>query len=178
MSSWTGWRSPNWQVRPIQPRRDEPDHLGMRSLLPITELLLVLTLIKLLLVLPEFKNWLVGMPPPDEQLVFAAWMGDESSVEELISEGSMVQSESAESALALAAMAGRTRVVKRLLELGVNANGTDNVGCTPLQYAVTGKRHKIVRLLLERGADPRMSIPHNGFVPLEISASADRENPG
>lgn len=46
-----------------------------------------------------------------------------------------------------------------LLTLGANINSRDNRGWTPLAHSAYLGRAKIVRILLERGADP--NIPNN-----------------
>jgi ankyrin repeat protein len=45
-------------------------------------------------------------------------------------------------------------VVKRLLENGAGPHSTDNDGRTPLSWEAEGGHGAVVKLLLERGADP------------------------
>ena len=77
-----------------------------------------------------------------------------------------------ERALHLAARSGNVEIVRLLLKRShADPNATDNKGCTPLMatcrssYVYT----KVVRLLLEAGADPALAN-ENGLLPLHVAA--------
>jgi ankyrin repeat protein len=57
-----------------------------------------------------------------------------------------------------AAYAGQGEAVELLLKKGANINATDGFGRTALWYVALGGHPDVARLLLERGADPRISI--------------------
>lgn len=59
------------------------------------------------------------------------------------------------SALMLASLGGRTKVVRDLVARGADVNQTTQRGDTALLYAVKYDRSDIVELLLSHGADPR-----------------------
>jgi hypothetical protein len=46
------------------------------------------------------------------------------------------------------------KVIKKLIEEGANVNGDDNPVNTPLRWAINGHHDKIIKILLEAGADP------------------------
>ncbi|HEX8774178.1 MAG TPA: ankyrin repeat domain-containing protein [Pyrinomonadaceae bacterium] len=71
-----------------------------------------------------------------------------------------------------AAHAGQGEAVDLLLEKGANINATDGFGRTALWKAALGGHPAVARLLLDRGADPRISIKQfpTSTSPLEEAA--------
>ncbi|KAL2815045.1 ankyrin repeat-containing domain protein [Aspergillus cavernicola] len=71
--------------------------------------------------------------------------------------------------LILAVLFEMTDVVQYLVEAGADIDSSDSEGCTPLFYAVVNDRSEsIVRLLLDRGADPNKLNCH-GQDPLTLA---------
>ena len=56
-------------------------------------------------------------------------------------------------AIHIAAYFGLISVVKSLLELGTDVDQLDGTGRSPLHWAITGKQNKMLKLLLEHGAN-------------------------
>ncbi|MGB7522410.1 MAG: ankyrin repeat domain-containing protein [Spirulinaceae cyanobacterium] len=56
--------------------------------------------------------------------------------------------------------------VKKLLKEGININGFDDLGLTPLNVAVLKESKEIVQLLLKFGADPNQGNADDGKTPL------------
>ncbi|KAG7278562.1 hypothetical protein CRUP_033430 [Coryphaenoides rupestris] len=73
--------------------------------------------------------------------------------------------------LSSAAAAGDTAGVERLLREGVDVNGVNRFGRTPLQVMMMGS-DAVARLLLSRGAGPRVADPSTGSTPLHDAARA------
>jgi len=69
-----------------------------------------------------------------------------------------------------AAMAGDTRAVLRLLDLGLPPDATDDQGCTALLRACGGGHLELVQHLIERGANLH-HMTHSGAVPLSAAVS-------
>jgi hypothetical protein len=64
-----------------------------------------------------------------------------------------------------------TRLMKRMLECGVQPDAKTDQGITPLMLAVEAKRTNIVRFLLEEGADPNLGAA-SGETPLTLAEKA------
>lgn len=61
-----------------------------------------------------------------------------------------------------AAQLGKQHEVDHLLDENPNlVNARDENGWTPLMHAVSGQHERIVKMLLERGADPRIKAGSN-----------------
>lgn len=71
-----------------------------------------------------------------------------------------------------AAYEGQGEAVELLLKKGANINATDGFGRTALWYVALGGHPDVAQLLLERGADPRISIKQSrtSKSPLEEAA--------
>ncbi len=69
-----------------------------------------------------------------------------------------------------AAIVGDADAVRRLLDLGLPVDATDNQGCTALLRAAGGGHRAVVDLLLARGADPQRTA-HSGATPLSAAVS-------
>uniref|UniRef100_A0A8C7MI47 Cyclin-dependent kinase 4 inhibitor B n=1 Tax=Oncorhynchus kisutch TaxID=8019 RepID=A0A8C7MI47_ONCKI len=67
--------------------------------------------------------------------------------------------------LASAAATGNTNRVKILLQSGVDVNGVNCFGRTPLQVMMMGSS-PVAQLLLMQGADPNIADRHTGTTPL------------
>lgn len=76
-----------------------------------------------------------------------------------------------ESDLPAAAQAGDLAGVERLLELGLDLDGTDPQGCTALLRACGGGHVAMVRALLARGADPDLTA-NSGATCLSVALTA------
>ena len=72
--------------------------------------------------------------------------------------------------LPAAAIVGDLDAVRRLLDLGLPVNATDNQGCSALLRAAGGGHRALVELLLDRGADPTLAA-HTGATPLSAAVS-------
>ncbi|KAF4804309.1 Cyclin-dependent kinase inhibitor 2A [Turdus rufiventris] len=73
--------------------------------------------------------------------------------------------------LCSAAARGDHEEVRRLLDAGVDPNGTNAFGRTPLQVMMLGSP-RVAELLLRRGADPNRPDPHTGCLPVHDAARA------
>jgi len=71
-----------------------------------------------------------------------------------------------------AAYTGQGEAVELLLSKGAKINATDGFGCTALWNTAIGGHLAVARFLLDRGADPRISIKQSSLStsPLEIAA--------
>lgn len=77
------------------------------------------------------------------------------------------------SLLSLACINNHFECVRRLLiVLDANINTRDNRGWTPLAISAHHGHAKIVRLLLERGADPDIPNNRNKF-PIQLAKSSE-----
>jgi uncharacterized protein len=72
--------------------------------------------------------------------------------------------------LPAAAIVGDLDAVRRLLDLGLPVDATDNQGCSALLRAAGGGHRALVELLLERGADPARAA-NTGATPLSAAVS-------
>ncbi|XP_062369627.1 cyclin-dependent kinase 4 inhibitor B-like [Cinclus cinclus] len=73
--------------------------------------------------------------------------------------------------LCSAAARGDHEEVRRLLDAGVDPNGTNAFGRTPLQVMMLGSP-RVAELLLRRGADPNRPDPRTGCLPAHDAARA------
>ncbi|NWY42614.1 CDN2B inhibitor, partial [Sylvia atricapilla] len=66
--------------------------------------------------------------------------------------------------LCSAAARGDHEEVRKLLDAGVDPNGTNSLGRAPLQVMMMGSP-RVAELLLRRGADPNRADPRTGCLP-------------
>jgi len=78
-------------------------------------------------------------------------------------------------AMRAAVMNGSVALVRCLLDLGVAVDEKDQSGMTPLFVACLNGHEAIVRLLLERGADPNVGSEDDGQAPLHIACANMRQ---
>ena len=107
--------------------------------------------------LPEYNR----MIPQggDTALMFAARVGDLESARLLLAAGANANDQDAwgVSATTIAAFAGHGEIARLLLEKGANPNA-DNAGFTALHCAILRRDEPTVSALLERGADPNLTV--------------------
>ncbi|XP_063996336.1 cyclin-dependent kinase 4 inhibitor B-like isoform X2 [Pogoniulus pusillus] len=75
------------------------------------------------------------------------------------------QAEGSSDRLCNAAARGDLKEVQMLLEAGVDPNGINSFGRTPLQVMMMGSP-RVAELLLQRGADPNRPDPSTGCFPV------------
>ncbi|NXI20289.1 CDN2B inhibitor, partial [Irena cyanogastra] len=73
--------------------------------------------------------------------------------------------------LCSAAARGDHEEVRKLLHAGVDPNGTNAFGRTPLQVMMLGSP-RVAELLLRHGADPNRPDPRTGCLPAHDAARA------
>ncbi|XP_061874575.1 cyclin-dependent kinase 4 inhibitor B-like [Colius striatus] len=73
--------------------------------------------------------------------------------------------------LCTAAARGDQEEVRKLLDAGVDPNGNNSFGRTPLQVMMLGSP-RVAELLLQRGADPNRPDPRTGCRPAHDAARA------
>jgi uncharacterized protein len=120
----------------------------------------------------EIVRLLLATDPPLD-IFEASTVGDTERVEELADAGADVDGKSPDgfTALHLAAFFGHIATARALLQRGapVDVVSTNYLRVRPLNSAAAGQHVEIVRMLLERGADP--DDPEGaGFTPLHAAA--------
>lgn len=78
--------------------------------------------------------------------------------------------------LIYACIHGRTEVVRYLLATGAAVNAAPSFAQTPLHFAAYMGHDELVRLLLERGADPTVRERQFGRTPAEWAAETDNHD--
>lgn len=69
----------------------------------------------------------------------------------------------------------RHEIARKLLEAGAEVNALTDDGYSPLHMAVSNSDRRMVVVLLEGGADPKVSKSSSSFTPIDIAiASGDR----
>lgn len=110
------------------------------------------------------------MAPPKQSIWSAAFQGKLSAVRSALDAGANMEELGPDGSnpLHLAAMAGHRDVVEFLLDGGADVNAVDGDGFSVLQVVLMAAgqkakdRTELVRLLLERGADPEHEAPMAG----------------
>lgn len=99
-------------------------------------------------------------------LMLAAYLGHRDVAEVLLRAGAFVRSrnDSKNTALGSAASAGKVETVRLLLDWKAPVDQPGENGYTPLMRAVS--HMTVLRLLIERGADPNFHAPEYGLTPL------------
>jgi hypothetical protein len=113
----------------------------------------------------------------------AAWNGDATMVQALLSMGAKVDLEEGSefgglmpsgTALAVAAVTGRTKICQSLLSAGADVNKKNGHGMTPLLLALARGDIQCVPIILEHGADVN-SHDTQGETPLMLLAQFDTD---
>lgn len=91
-----------------------------------------------------------------QALFIASQNGHLETVAHLLQLGKPIVKKKERSALHAAASMGHVDITQMLLDAGIAVDFLDEDGCTPLWEAVTNSRIGTIRLLLERGANPRL----------------------
>lgn len=115
---------------------------------------------------PNARHSLLEEHEPEHALLKAAYASDrvesnaiERMVMHLLNSGADAHVRSANGNTALHAAvsnAESARLIKALLDKGVDINSTNNKGETPLMVAAGNKNHSLYRLLLKHGANPAL----------------------
>ncbi|CAG8948090.1 unnamed protein product [Penicillium salamii] len=61
---------------------------------------------------------------------------------------------------------GHAEMTELLLKHGANPNSANSAGRVPLHYACMGNSRRLVRILVENGADPNFKTFHHGWAPI------------
>src|SRR5262245_37490259 len=115
-----------------------------------------------------------GMPAPDTALTIAAENGDAASVRTLLARGADANGKDSHglTPLVRAARRGNYDAAVALLDGGADPNLFDSIwtrpGWSPLMNAVHKSQPRIVRLLIDRGADVNARTT-DGTTPLALS---------
>lgn len=115
---------------------------------------------------PNARHSLLEEHAPEHALLEAAYTSDRSEskavermVMHLLNSGADAHIRSANGNTALHAAvsnAESARLIKALLDKGLDINATNNKGETPLMVAAGNKNHSLYRLLLKHGANPAL----------------------
>jgi len=119
-----------------------------------------------------------GMPDPDTALTIAAENGDAVSIRTLLARGADANGKDSHglTPLVRAARRGHYAAAEALLDGGADPNLFDSIwtrpGWSPLMNAVHKSQPRIVRLLIDRGADVNARTT-DGTSPLALSENAE-----
>jgi ankyrin repeat protein len=123
------------------------------------------------------QNYSTDRTTTGASLHFAVGRGDEAMVALLLTNRAdlTLRSPLGESALDIAAILGKPRIVRQLIAAGADVNVASNpqVSQTPLHLATSGGYREVVALLLEHGANPNVTahLSRNGATPLMTAAA-------
>jgi len=114
-----------------------------------------------------------ALPPAQQALMEAAYLGQLDEVKSLASEGTSVDFADSEKRTSLmwAAFNGHTAVIEYLLGEGLQVDAKDSNGRTALMYAASGPFAEAVELLLKKGATVNVQGTLEGFTALMTAAS-------
>mmetsp|Transcript_12492 Transcript_12492/g.26432 ORF Transcript_12492/g.26432 Transcript_12492/m.26432 type:complete len:342 (-) Transcript_12492:15-1040(-) len=106
----------------------------------------------------------------EEQLLDAAFTGNEEQVSALLRKGANVNAIGIDGGTPLhnASKYGHDKVVGMLIALGGNVDAVDDDGCTPLHRASNWGHDRVVRLLINAGADIA-PVNGDGRTPLDLA---------
>eukprot|EP00466_Bigelowiella_natans_P011324 jgi/Bigna1/72155/fgenesh1_pg.18_\ len=124
-----------------------------------------------------------GDPKNPMFLYAAALKGDAELIRSLVKRGADVNTPSepkATTALIQAAANGHTLAVETLIDLGADVNLPNDDRISPLLSATMSRRHDIMQILLEAGADPNSQDLKDGHTPLYVATRTPtgRRRPG
>jgi ankyrin repeat protein len=123
------------------------------------------------------QNWAADRNSTGSPLHFAVARGDEAMVALLLTNRAdlTLRSPLGESALDIAAILGKPRIMRQLIAAGADVNAASSAqdDKTPLHHATLGEFREIVALLLEHGANPNVTahLSRNGATPLMTAAA-------
>ncbi len=112
---------------------------------------------------------------PDTPLTQAAVRNDVAALRRLLDDGRKADERGDSwTALIWASRSGSIDAIKLLLDAGADVNLPGPTGdgwdATPLQHAILARQPAVVRLLLDRGADPNRGAGPGSFTPLVLAA--------
>lgn len=123
--------------------------------------------------LPLASQEPMTLPPSQQALMEAAYLGRLDEVKRLVSAGTSVDFVDSEKRTSLmwAAFNGHTAVIEYLLGAGLQVDAKDANGRTALMYAASGPFAEAVELLLKKGAAVNVQGTLEGFTALMTAAS-------
>lgn len=126
-------------------------------------------------------HWITHDALDLKPLLMASYFGHDGIIKKLLAEGADVEErrlgDTDLTALHTAVAVGHDDVCRRLLDAGADIEAKITDGTTPLQLAVIiGAKRRIVRLLLERGANPNVREESRGDTPLHYAISLRRDD--
>lgn len=109
--------------------------------------------------------------PSDTLLNMAIWEDDYEIVKLLLNNGADVHIKTMHTSSPLVATTClRVPIAEMLIKYGADVNGQDSIGNTALHYAVERRDHRLIQLLMCRGADDTI-VNKEGKTPYEDTVS-------